>query len=116
MSDKNELLRYAADAIGSLKAAWAVAITTAGSSSALFLNIIDGIVATVGAIMAIVLAYALVKKAGADRLRALAAKERDDFELKVLREREDVRLNEVKSRESHHDPLRRCNDLDSPLP
>ncbi len=44
MSDRNELLRYAADAIGSLKAAWVVAITTAGSGSALLLNVIEGLV------------------------------------------------------------------------
>lgn len=110
MSDRNELLRYAADAIGSLKAAWVVAITTAGSGSALLLNVIEGIVGLVGTAMAIVLTYWLIQKAKADRLRAVAAKERDEFELQVLRDREDARLSGIKERGDHHDPLRRGDD------
>ncbi len=48
--------------------------------------------------MAMVLTYWLIQKAKADRLRAVAAKERDEFELQVLMDREDDRLSEIKER------------------
>ena len=110
MSDKNELMRYAADAIGSLKAAWLVAITTAGSGGALLFNVVEGLVSLVGVSLSTIRAYWLIRKAKADRLRAVAARERDEYELLVLRTREAERQAKIEGREAHNAPLRRTDD------